>query len=182
MKLKISKNIRICILSAIILLILALIFDNQILAFFSGIQTPLVAGLMKIISFMGNFYIIPFIATLVIIIAIKKNKSRCLAAAWTSLLLGVIISFLLKIIIARPRPDLMPTLWDFSFPSWHSLGVFAVLPLLDKKLQPYWLAFAILVSLSRLYLGLHYASDVIGGIIIGYGIGLLGLKFFNLKK
>jgi undecaprenyl-diphosphatase len=137
---------------------------------------------MKIISLFGNFYIIPLIATLVILLLINKNKSKYLAAAWISLILGVVISFLLKIIIARPRPDLMPTLWDFSFPSWHALGVFAILPLLDKKLQPYWLAFAILVSLSRLYLGLHYASDVIGGIIIGYSIGLLSLKFFNLKK
>ena len=53
--------------------------------------------------------------------------------------------------------------------------VFAALPLLNKEFKKFryiWLAFAILIGLSRAYFGVHYLSDVFSGAIIGYLIGL----------
>lgn len=69
-------------------------------------------------------------------------------------------------------------LTDHSFPSGHSTAIFAVVvpivatfPSLGYVLLPV----AALVSLSRIYLGLHYPSDCIAGAVIGSGIGLLAV-------
>jgi len=69
-------------------------------------------------------------------------------------------------------------LTDHSFPSGHSTAIFAVVvpivatfPTLGYVLLP----IAALVSLSRIYLGLHYPSDCIAGAVIGSGIGLLAV-------
>jgi undecaprenyl-diphosphatase len=118
-----------------------------------------------------------------------QKKYRYISASFTSLLAGFFIATITKIIIVRPRPFQALAVqavqkfaeWDSSFFSSHAMGVFAVLPLLDRKIRPYWLAFSILVCFSRLYLGLHYLSDVIVGASIGYLCGLLSRKLFKLK-
>ena len=182
---RISRKNVICIASAAIIFILALIFDSQIVSFFTSIRVPFIVDLMKFISFFGSWYILPFIALIVMIVSKKDKRYKWMMASMISLLLGIIYTYILKIIIARPRPleSIMNLAsWDSSFPSSHAAAVFAILPLLDKKIQPYWLAFAILMAISRLYLGVHYASDVIAGIAIGYASGLISLKILNLKK
>jgi len=55
---------------------------------------------------------------------------------------------------------------------------FAILPLLFKETKTakwYWLGYAVLVALSRVVLQQHYLSDVVGGALLGYGIGVLYL-------
>ena len=64
--------------------------------------------------------------------------------------------------------------WNFSFPSFQTMLVFAALPLLNKEFKRFryvWIVFACLVGFSRAYFGVHYLSDVFGGAIIGYLIG-----------
>jgi undecaprenyl-diphosphatase len=194
------------ILCTAILLALSFLFDMQIAKFIAGIQIPFIAALMSILSFLGKWYILPFIAVLVILASKMQKKYKYISASLTSLLLGFFIATITKIIVARPRPfQALATRavqkftewgsfqnltiqavqkiaeWDSSFFSSHAMGVFAVLPLLDKKIRPYWLAFAILVCFSRLYLSMHYLSDVIVGALVGYLCGLLSLKLFKLK-
>jgi len=50
---------------------------------------------------------------------------------------------------------------------------------LNKKIGLVWLVIALIVSISRLYLGAHYLSDVIAGALIGYGIGVLVIWVYN---
>jgi len=69
--------------------------------------------------------------------------------------------------------------WDFSFPSFHTAIVFCALPIIKKeftKFWYFWLIFAILVSFSRVYFGVHYFSDILFGAFLGYLIGLLLIK------
>jgi undecaprenyl-diphosphatase len=77
---------------------------------------------------------------------------------------------------------------DFSFPSAHAALCFSLVPVLDREyphFKSFWIGFAVLVAFSRLYLGVHYFSDVMAGAFIGLLIGdaMLGAagrwKFLN---
>ena len=111
------------------------------------------------------------------------------------------VNLFLKVVIARPRPyadeaSIYYPLWvmmgqhmesDFSFPSGHTNAAFAAMvPLFllgDKKKS--WLAivFGVLMGISRIYLVVHFPSDVLGGLITGTLAGMIGtLIAINLPK
>ena len=120
----------------------------------------------------------------------KEHKREWIPALWAGFIFSGLITTALKFIIARARP-FEPHYWpfgqvlDYSFPSLHTAIVFAALPVLDKKfpsIKNYWIAIAVFVALSRLYLGAHYISDVVAGAIIGYCIGMIFVKFEERHK
>jgi undecaprenyl-diphosphatase len=91
----------------------------------------------------------------------------------------------LKYMIDRPRPFEVGLTsagvaanWS-SFPSGHTLAFFTIVPMIIKKFPKlktiFWII-AILVGFSRIYLGVHYTSDVVAGAFIGYGIGWAFMK------
>lgn len=94
-----------------------------------------------------------------------------------------LVEVLLKPIVARSRPGLeLGTIIvgsqsdTFSFPSGHATIAFAMAVVLAQK-EPRWkwmfYTLAVLISLSRIYLGVHYPLDVIVGGVIGWSIGRL---------
>lgn len=115
----------------------------------------------------------------------------------TAMLLGVAIGALftnvfLKVVIARPRPyadesSIFHQLWllmgqhmesDKSFPSGHTTAAFSTMTALfltgNRKYSWTAFIFAILMGISRIYLVVHYPSDVLGGVIVGVFAGCLG--------
>jgi len=67
----------------------------------------------------------------------------------------------------------------------HAVVAFSLLPLLLEYLPRYrkfWIGFAFLVAFTRVYLGFHFLSDVVFGIIFGYFIGILLLHLHNKGK
>lgn len=123
-------------------------------------------------------------------IAFKKTRKTGLMMG-VALLLGVIIgNAILKPLVARIRPYdvntavslLVEPLHDFSFPSGHSLAVFelaTVLLLRDRRIGIPALIASILVAFSRLYLYVHYPSDVLAGILLGILFGFLGVAIVD---
>jgi undecaprenyl-diphosphatase len=104
------------------------------------------------------------------------------AVAWIAVGVATVVAIeLIKDLVARPRPELWPRLvtqGGSSFPSGHAVATAAFYPLLAwavtrhrPRLFPAALAFAtilvLLVSLGRLYLGLHWPTDVLAGWAIG---------------
>lgn len=93
-----------------------------------------------------------------------------------------LVELILKPLIARIRPtELMgaiivgPASADFSMPSGHATIAFAMATVLAQR-EPKWrwvfFTLAILIALSRIYLGKHYPLDVTTGALIGWGIGI----------
>lgn len=120
----------------------------------------------------------------------------------TAMLFGVAIGALftnvfLKVVIARPRPyadesSIFYQLWllvgqnvesDKSFPSGHTTAAFSTMTALflmgNKKYSWTAFIFAFLMGLARIYLVVHFPSDVLGGIIVGLVAGSLGALIAN---
>lgn len=117
-----------------------------------------------------------------------KKDSLLIRNGWKSAIafgLNITLTSTLKWSIKRDRPYV--TYLDifkktetgpFSFPSGHTSSAFATATLLTLSTKKWYVAapsflWAGTVAYSRLYLGVHYPSDVFGGIIIGVGSGLL---------
>lgn len=119
----------------------------------------------------------------------KKTRSAGLSVL-TSLATGALITnVILKNVIERIRPydtiaDLVLLIErqsDFSFPSGHTCASFAAATALYLSLSRKWgilfLMLAFLIAFSRLYVGVHYPSDVAAGALIGICCGYFGYMF-----
>lgn len=120
----------------------------------------------------------------------KQGKDR---AAWGLLALCAVAAFqqyAVETSVARSRPydcirGLIPLITpptDYSFPSGHTAASFAVGVLLFRKLPKRYgipaLVLAALIGFSRLYLGVHYPSDVLAGALLGTGISYAAEVFW----
>ncbi len=161
-----------------------------------GILTPF----MNLVSLLGKGGI--FLILLSLFLLFIRRTRRFGTAMVIGLAFGVIlVNLFLKVVIARPRPyadmeGFYYPLWvlmgqhvesDMSFPSGHTNAAFAAMvPLFilgNKKVS--WLAivFGILMGISRIYLVVHYPTDVLGGLITGTIAGIVGsLIAINLPK
>lgn len=131
----------------------------------------------------------------------RKRKIKWVLPILGASILSFVISIALKIIVNRQRPfsaDIVKISefgiymlknsiesWNTSFPSFDTMIVFAMLPIVMKEFRrfgKYWMIFAFLVGFSRLYFGVHYLSDVIAGGVIGFAIGLLIVRLEDKYK
>ena len=152
-----------------------------------GILTPI----MEFVSFLGHDGLMLILFSIVLIL--YKKTRRFGIAMLLSLAVGALITNLVvKVAVARPRPYADPNgffypIWlemgqhmesDMSFPSGHTTAAFAfsmaIFLVGDKRISWTALFFGVLMGISRIYLVVHYPSDVIGGIIIGVGSGFVG--------
>ena len=120
----------------------------------------------------------------VVLLCFKKTRAGGLAAL-LALLFGLLITNIaLKNLVARIRPyelvtgltSLIGPMGDWSFPSGHACSSFAasvaLAQMLGKRVGIPALILAALISFSRLYVGVHYPSDVLCGLVIGVLCGL----------
>jgi undecaprenyl-diphosphatase len=118
----------------------------------------------------------------------KRPLSRILIALTVE---SALVNGPVKWMFRRKRPvNDQPRPWGLrkprtsSFPSGHATSAFLAAALLseDDPYGPFYYATAVIVAASRVHVKIHYASDVIGGIVIGAALGRLVRKMFPLPK
>ncbi len=166
------------ILGSLLAILISLIFDKQILSLIVNNRIEFLNSFIILLTHLGSFYGVIFIGMLLFLYDRKWNN---LAIYMAVLLFAIGIGLTIKYIVIRSRPD--PVMFKTfvtlikttpSFPSSHAIAVFSVYPVVQKYyplLKNYWLTFAILVLFSRLYVGIHYPSDVVFGAVLGYLVG-----------
>lgn len=151
------------------------------------IQSMLSSGfmdwLMPKITMLGNAGIIWIIIGVVLLISKKHRKIGFLVLV--GLLMGLIIgNGIVKNLVARPRPCwinknfnmLIPIPKDYSFPSGHTqASVIAATILTFYRKEWGWIVVPLAtgIAFSRLYLYVHFPTDVLGGAVLGFTIGLV---------
>ena len=143
-----------------------------------NIRNPILNPIMIFITTLGDGGFIWIVATIALLIPKKTRKVGVMSAA---ALLGSLLinNNLIKNLVQRPRPFvtftdiqiLIPTPSEFSFPSGHTSSSFAAAAVfyrhLPKKIGIPMVVLAGLIGFSRLYVGVHYPTDVIAGVIMG---------------
>lgn len=161
-------------------------FELGILESIHSLQSPFLDFIIPKISFLGNAGML-WIATAIILVHFKKTR-RCGVALGATLIICLILdNLLLKNIVSRERPFnvdesiklLIPEPTDYSFPSGHTLSCFACTTVfMYYYRRPFGyitLVFSIIIGFTRLYLRVHFPSDVVSGAIIGIAFGVLGI-------
>lgn len=165
-------------------------FDLPILDWIAeNLWCPVLDALMPWITLLGDAGIF-WIAAAVVLLCIPKYRKAGLSMG-AALLMGLVLCNLtLKPLVARIRPYdfvlthygrnitlLVSTPHDFSFPSGHTIASFegaVALLLHNKKLGIPALILACLIAFSRMYLYVHYPTDVIFSMILGTALAFLG--------
>lgn len=114
----------------------------------------------------------------------KNWRAEAIWVLASGLSAGILIP-LIKLIYARPRPSLahLVEVTGYSFPSGHATGIMLIfgslLVIISQRMNKGWLKGLVqlslvglisLIGLSRIYLGVHYPSDVLAGFALGFGV------------
>ena len=156
-------------------------FDFEILFFIKDhVRNSFLDVIVPFYTNLGDDGIIWIAVGLIMLIPKKTRKCGIMVLA-ALLVMLVVNNIILKNLIARPRPcatypelvELVHIPTSYSFPSGHTVSAMAVAFTIltqHKKLGIVAVIMAFLMGLSRLYVGVHFPTDVYGGIIVGAAI------------
>lgn len=151
------------------------------------LRNPVITPLMKGITHLGDMGLF-WILMAVVLLLYPKTRKAGLAVTAALLVSYLFNNLLLKNLVARTRPYevieglrlLVGKAVDLSFPSGHAASSFAAAAVMAKLLpKRYGIAaviLACLIAFSRLYVGIHYPTDVLFGMVSGSVIGFFTVK------
>ena len=172
-------------------------WDFMLLEMIQKLRTPVLDRIMSFITHLGSAGAIWILIAIIFIIGRKTRISGIKIAV--GLALGLAIGTLgMKHLFMRERPftfeDALITLENllisapsdrYSFPSGHTLSSFTsawLVLMYNKKIGTAAVILAALISFSRMYLYVHYPTDVICGAILGTVFGLCAIKLYNFLE
>lgn len=162
-------------------------FDERALVWIAeNIRCALLDPFMKLYTQLGNTGML-FIVLGLVMLFWKPTRRAGLSALCAMLIGLIVVNFTIKPLVSRPRPwlviesfvNLVPEHDPNSFPSGHTNAAFAFALGVCGAGAKRWMKIAavgaaVVMGLSRLYVGVHFPSDVLAGAVIGSLCGLLG--------
>ena len=173
-------------------------FDEKVFVFLKKYVSNTATSVLNTITQLGSHYfLIPgFLVLLLHSYFIKRDKWLAIRIAAISIS-SVLLMLFLKYIFQRPRP-LLPLLNEargLSFPSGHAFMSFSffglLIYLIYQEMKNIWLKWSLIflisclilsIGLSRIYLRVHYASDVIAGLCMGFMWIVISLSIIHLLE
>lgn len=175
-----------------------LTFDQRVISFIQGLESPILTSIMKFFTFIGSFPVgvVLFLAGSHFLYRVFKFRTELFL--FSTVIIGTpILNQILKHLFQRVRPDFnrLIEIGGYSFPSGHAMGAFATYGILTFLLWrhiPNRLGrtvlviissvFILMIGISRIYLGVHYPTDIIGGYFAS-GVWLtIAIWFFQKYK
>jgi undecaprenyl-diphosphatase len=154
-------------------------FDSYIISLIQGTEAAWLTSAMKFFTYIGTIRFIAILSIFVLFFLFKVLKHRLEILIYLAVVFGTpILNRLLKLYFERARPDMhrLIEIGGYSFPSGHAMNAFSFYGILAFLLWRHvptrrGRTAVILISsfmiaaigVSRIYLGVHYASDIIGG-------------------
>ena len=170
-------------------------FEQAVFNFLYSLNSVPLNTIMIIITNCASAIMLIFLS-IVLYIVFRKTDKRIAKYIIINLVLVTVINTILKYIIARPRPNTLQIITEigYSFPSAHAMIGFAFYGFLiyliyknvkNKKIKLFSIfALSMLIftiGISRVYLGVHYITDVIAGFIFALIYLILFIKFIYKK-
>jgi undecaprenyl-diphosphatase len=164
-------------------------FDQRVMSFLHDPQAPgrpigpaWLLNVAKDITALGSYAVVSLLGLIVLVFFGLKRQNRLMLLTIAAAAGGGLMSTLLKLLFARQRPDIehLVQVSTYSFPSGHAmlsavvyitLGALLARSEKQKRFKIFFLLVAVLlavtVGISRIYLGVHYPTDVMAGWIAG---------------
>ena len=154
-------------------------FDIAVLNFINSYcHNPVLDRIMPLITYLGDMGFVWVIIS-VVLLANKKYRRTGIMVICALIMASLLGDGIIKNLIQRPRPCvdipafklLIAKPLSYSFPSGHTATAFAATGVLAKAFEKYRIYIILLASMiafSRMYLDVHYPTDIIGGIILGF--------------
>lgn len=172
------------------------LFDQRVTAFFTSKRSPGLTDFVVFITNIGDIYGYLILTTIAVVVFLRKFKSLKFSLQLIGIqLLSILSNMALKRAIDRARPseEHLVVVETLSYPSGHAMSAMAfygfLIYLLFQIKIPKWLRVVLIglfifmilaIGLSRIYLGVHYPSDVAGGFIAGLIWVTFCITLFNI--
>ena len=163
-----------------------IMFDESVLLYINARSTPLLDSLIPLVTELGGVVMVTLVTTTAVALLLNKRRFKDAIIMASSIAGAAALIVILKSIFARDRPSLWEQLVmesSYSFPSGHSiassaLALTTVYLLRNSKYKNVALLLAIpymvLIGFTRMYLGVHYPTDVIAGwLVSGIWLGIV---------
>ena len=199
-----AAKILVMVILTVLFIFIALFFNTKVAGSFEGWvysesiehMSPAVTLCAKVITHLGDTLAVLLVCLFLLIVpTLRKNYAAPVIA---STVLAASLNALLKLAFTRPRPDILRLIaeTDFSFPSGHAMinmALYGAIVILAWRfLQTKRMKIAITAGLTilvfaigftRVYLGVHYITDVIAGWCLGlaFAVGVI-LVFDEIKR
>ena len=173
-------------------------FDRDIIAAIQGLESPLLTKVMKFFTFVGSAPVVIVLIILLIIILYKVLHHRLELILLISTIIGsAVLNQILKQVFHRFRPNFhrLIDISGYSFPSGHAMNAFTVYVIISfllwRHIPSKWgrsllicisTVMILAIGISRIYLGVHYPSDIIGGYLASGFWLAVAIWFFQYYK